>query len=831
MSASVTVPRRPGLKGDVKKENGKADALTQVAKKVGSKKEEDKGDAAKKEIKKDEAKKDEAKKDETKKEEAKKDQAGNAPAQGMQHRHVLGYQDLLIYEQESKPGTFQITGRYGAEVDPNSPLAQLKDGGRLKYLERQAALRANNLPEEPDVYDLKLMIVITMYNENVKELKDSIVGLQLAIKELIAYGLKKEEIAVFLIADGYAKLTQDFLNEMTKQNLYDESKIKPDEYFKMTNGKRVDFQPGFNFTAEEKKRQDQDKSGLKLTNNVCHLFQAMDCVISINPQPNDEPFPCNFFFAIKHLNGGKLDSHFWFFKGFAEYLKPHYCFLVDIGTKPEENSLSKLVTYLDQHPHCGGVCGEIQVDMDEKLTLCDFGYYLCAGQFVEYKMSHFFDKAFESFFGFVSVLPGAFSGYRWVSIKDKPLTSYFKGLDKQDLDLAQGNMFLAEDRIMCVSILTNESRSDFLTYVPGARAVTDPPTTLAVLLKQRRRWINGSNFALLHVLANFLTLWKTKHTMCRKLIFTLFYIYQILLSILAFVIVGSSYASFSVFARHSFPVEQWYNMSSMLENAYLVILFLIIIWALCKPVDKSEYFYPLASICLGVLMCFMLYFTYLYFFQDFTHLDGDKATSYTFWMVLLLLCSMILPVVCNIQHVNRPCLFLLGFIVYTFLTPMYMNVFVIYSFCNTHDLTWGNRPQQLSNSTEGIKEQQQKQQKQQATDDTNKSVRTYVLVFFLIANLLVGYFVTRAVRGGQDTFIAVMAGYIVMVIILKLIFCVAYALQWCFGCEWGIPPPPRTLRAQADPKEPTQTKPIEVIHAINRYDPRNTAVDAEAEAS
>lgn len=31
----------------------------------------------------------------------------------------------------------------------------------------------------------------------------------------------------------------------------------------------------------------------------------------------------------------------------------------------------------------------------------------------EYCISHILDKSFESLFGFIQVLPGAFSGYRW----------------------------------------------------------------------------------------------------------------------------------------------------------------------------------------------------------------------------------------------------------------------------------------------------------------------------------------------------------------------------------------------------------------------------------
>ncbi|MFN9900319.1 MAG: hypothetical protein ACK55Z_16320 [bacterium] len=34
-----------------------------------------------------------------------------------------------------------------------------------------------------------------------------------------------------------------------------------------------------------------------------------------------------------------------------------------------------------------------------------------------------------------------------------------------------------------------------MTYIPDAKAVTDAPDSLLVLMKQRRRWMNGSFFA------------------------------------------------------------------------------------------------------------------------------------------------------------------------------------------------------------------------------------------------------------------------------------------------------------------------------------------------
>jgi len=57
------------------------------------------------------------------------------------------------------------------------------------------------------------------------------------------------------------------------------------------------------------------------------------------------------------------------------------------------------------------------------------------------------------------------------------------------------NKYLAEDRVMCMEIFIREKKSHYLAFIPGARATTDAPKDLMVVLKQRRRWNNGSFFA------------------------------------------------------------------------------------------------------------------------------------------------------------------------------------------------------------------------------------------------------------------------------------------------------------------------------------------------
>ena len=123
------------------------------------------------------------------------------------------------------------------------------------------------------------------------------------------------------------------------------------------------------------------------------------------------------------------------------------------------------------------------------------------------------DKNFESCLGFLHVLPGAWSAYRYdalskgAAFKENLLEKrYLKQILNPELgqgDFREANMYLAEDRILCLGMFCQINSRYKLRYIPDAIARTDAVDDLIEFMNQRRRWINSSWFALEYVLRNY----------------------------------------------------------------------------------------------------------------------------------------------------------------------------------------------------------------------------------------------------------------------------------------------------------------------------------------
>jgi chitin synthase len=204
---------------------------------------------------------------------------------------------------------------------------------------------------------------------------------------------------------------------------------------------------------------------------TAHIFEfttqvAVDRSFDIRHR-SDGIVPMQIIFVLKEKNAKKINSHKWFFNAICETIKPEVVMLLDVGTKPSESAFYHLYRAFDRDPMVGGACGEIRAELG------DWGRKalnpLVATQNFEYKMSNILDKPLESVFGYISVLPGAFSAYRYKALLGRPLEQYFLG-EHPGADIFTSNLYLAEDRILCFELVTKPTEAWLLKYVKSARA-------------------------------------------------------------------------------------------------------------------------------------------------------------------------------------------------------------------------------------------------------------------------------------------------------------------------------------------------------------------------
>ena len=524
----------------------------------------------------------------------------------------------------------------------------------------------------------KLLICVTLYNEPYSQICESLAGLFRCYYELVNYDDSYlNRVQVVIVADGYDRLDKDTLVRLEKAGIYDAFRSNKYKEARLTED-RKDYKIVFKelqFINKDVMNADMRMYG---TYNVGHWFsRTMHFLEFLNGLDNAERknfrinnydindfllgssktgqavkkefyhLPMPIHLLIKHRNLGKIDSHKWFFKGFCKYMDPDFSQILDWGSIPLWNSISYLIKHMEKFKNIGGCSGEIEVIIPEKNPETNESYtffqeMLLRSQYVEYKVSHYLDKAMESSFGFVSVLPGAFSTFRWECIRGEPLTQFLKGAKDEFAEqiiipsCSVANKNLAEDRIMCLEIVIQKNTNWIISYIPSAKCLTDPPISLTGLLKQRRRWFNGSLFATFSVTAGLWKVLRRSGNWCRKLGYLVLYLYILIITGLSFVLVGLFYATFSIFVRATLPASDnpnIFRVANVLENAYLLFLFLVTMLSTAVRIEWAEFGFRLASLFMGMLTVIMVAWSIAYAYNESTKGVEGGMPLIAFWIL------------------------------------------------------------------------------------------------------------------------------------------------------------------------------------------------------
>lgn len=149
-----------------------------------------------------------------------------------------------------------------------------------------------------------------------------------------------------------------------------------------------------------------------------------------------------------------------------------------------------------------------------------------------------------------------------------------------------------------------------------AVATTDIPSNLNLLIRQRRRWQNGSFFAGLYALKEWSRLYtESGHSLGRKILLTIQLIYLsvnvckacygLLCVVMTLTQVANMFLTFAIVLNSEFGKE---SVTSYVLNAvYLTITAIQFIYALGNDPRDDKQVYQISYIFYGVLLLFTMF--------------------------------------------------------------------------------------------------------------------------------------------------------------------------------------------------------------------------------
>jgi chitin synthase len=167
-------------------------------------------------------------------------------------------------------------------------------------------------------------------------------------------------------------------------------------------------------------------------------------------------------------------------------------------------------------------------------------------------------------------------------------------------------MYLAEDRILCFELVAKKNASWVLTYVKSAAGETDVPETTVGLIKQRRRWLNGSFFAGVYALVHFRQIFGSSHSFFRKIMFLVEFVFQFINMLFAWFAIGNFFLVFQILTTslggHDLIGRTGSILSVVIEWIYLATLVTCFVLALGNKPEGSPTFYRATSWIFGGIM-------------------------------------------------------------------------------------------------------------------------------------------------------------------------------------------------------------------------------------
>ncbi|ORZ26960.1 chitin synthase-domain-containing protein [Lobosporangium transversale] len=500
-----------------------------------------------------------------------------------------------------------------------------------------------------------------------------------------------QKVVICIVADGRRNLNPLILKVLAAMGCWQEGVAK-----NQVNGKAVEAHI-FEYSTQVSVNSKLRLKGRTLKNTNKHRFP-----------------PIQIVFCLKERHTKKLNSHRWFFNALCPLLKPRITLLTTAGTKIGNGSLFHLWDAFDKNPQIAGACGEIRVA--KGLLWWKVLNPIIAAQVFEYKVSSVLEKPFESIFGYISVMPGALVAYRYEALLPEPisgkgpLTAYFEpdylvfSEDHRDVGEVLQYSYFAEDQILPFLITTRMNAQYTMQYVQSAWAETELPAGIGSFLGMKRKWQNRRFFGLIYAVSHVSAIWRSGHSLLRKLWLTLEIIYLGCDTAFWFLALGNYYLVFYYMAQTLANSSRiTLGGTAFMLTRYIYICLIVVVMMISmgnRPRGNSLYLFILSFVFFACIQAYILfsagYLTFIHAtsflpYADWTSLETVvavfKAAGYHV-LILALVCCYAVYVLSAVLY-GEPWHMIACFLQFLLLLPSYVSVLGVYAFCNMHEVNWG----------------------------------------------------------------------------------------------------------------------------------------------
>jgi chitin synthase len=316
------------------------------------------------------------------------------------------------------------------------------------------------------------------------------------------------------------------------------------------------------------------------------------------------------------------------------------------------------------------------------------------------------------------------------------------------------------------------------------------PDAVPEFVSQRRRWLNGAFFAAVYSLVHFRQIWRTDHTVGRKILLHIEFVYQFINLLFTFFSLANFYLTFYFVAGNladptvdPFGHNVGLYIFTILRYTLVLLICTQFILSMGNRPQGAKKLYFSSMVIYGIIMAYNTFAAIYIVIRQVTAKDANLHLGNNVFTNLIVSTASTVGLYFLMSFLYLdPWHMFTSATQYFLLLPSYICTLQVYAFCNTHDISWGTKgdnvihtdlgaakgdssgtvelempseqldidsgyDEALRNLRDRLEVPTAPISESQQQEDYYKSVRTYMVVCWMVANAILAMAVSEAYNG------------------------------------------------------------------------------------